>query len=198
MPTERSAAPCGRTGSSPTAPAAAVSGPTEEAMTTRLDVSVLICTRDRSALVEGCLDSVLACSPAPVEVVVVDQSRDQATRRAVDRRQGAAVPVRYVRGIGHGLSRAKNQGVPECAGAIIAFTDDDCLADPRWVEALTGPIVSGRAGVAVGGAPPGEGGGGGGGTTSVFAPQGGPGFSRAGHPPRRGGGGDIPPPPGAL
>src|SRR2546428_3615776 len=150
MPTGRSAAPCGRTVSSPTAPAAAVSGPTEEAMTTRLDVSVLICTRDRSALVEGCLDSVLACSPAPVEVVVVDQSRDQATRQAVDRRQGAAVPVRYVRGIGKGLSRAKNQGIANCAAAVIAFTDDDCLVDPRWVEALTGPIVSGRAEAVVG------------------------------------------------
>src|SRR5436309_15421307 len=116
MPTGRSAAPCGRTGSSPTAPAAAVSVPTEEAMTTRLDVSVLICTRDRSALVEGCLDSVLACSPAPAEVVVVDQSRDQATRRAVDRRQRAAVPVRYVRGLGQGPSRGNAQGAGDCAG----------------------------------------------------------------------------------
>src|SRR6266568_3495783 len=54
MPTGRSGAPCGRTDSSPIAPAAAVSGPIEEAMTTRLDVSVLICTRDRSALLDGC------------------------------------------------------------------------------------------------------------------------------------------------
>ena len=160
-------------------------------MTTRLDVSVLICTRDRSALVEGCLDSVLACSPAPVEVVVVDQSRDQATRQAVDRRQGAAVPVRYVRGIGHGLSRAKNQGVPECAGAIIAFTDDDCLADPRWVEALAGPIVSGRAGAVVGRTLPEKAVGGREDTTSVYAPEGSPVFSRRTHPWRVGGGGNF-------
>ena len=53
---------------------------------TRPDVSVLICTRDRSALLETCLDSVLACSPAPAEVVIVDQSGDQATRKAVDGR----------------------------------------------------------------------------------------------------------------
>src|SRR5437899_1497740 len=111
MPTGRFVAPCGRTGCSPTAPAAAACGPTEEEMTKQLDVSVLICTRDRSALLEGALDSVLACSPAPAEVVVVDQSGDQTTRMAVSRRQGAAVPVRYVRGIGTGLSRAKNQGI---------------------------------------------------------------------------------------
>src|SRR6059036_2058783 len=135
MPTERSAAPCGRTGSSPTAPAAAVSGPTEEAMTTRLDVSVLICTRDRSALLEACLDSVLACAPAAAEVVVVDQSADEATRLVVGRRLGSAVPVRYLRGVGTGLSRAKNQGIAACTTAVIAFTDDDCLAERGWIEA---------------------------------------------------------------
>ncbi|HYS04803.1 MAG TPA: glycosyltransferase family A protein [Candidatus Dormibacteraeota bacterium] len=160
-------------------------------MTTRPDVSVLICTRDRSALLENCLDSVLACSPAPAEVVIVDQSGDQATRKAVDGRQGRKVPVRYIRGIGTGLSRAKNQGIPECAGAIIAFTDDDCLADTRWVEALTGPIISGRAGAVVGRTLPEKGVAGREDTTSVYSPEGCPVFSRRTHPWRVGGGGNF-------
>src|SRR5881296_684569 len=191
MPTERSAAPCGRTGSSPTAPAAAVCGPTEGTMTRRLEVSVLICTRDRSALLEGCLDSVLACSPAPAEVVVVDQSQDQATRQVVGRRKGAFVPVRYVRGIGTGLSRAKNQGIADCAAAVVAFTDDDCLVDSKWVEALSGPIVTGRAEAVVGRTLPEKGVGGLEETSSVYAPEGCPVFSRRTHPWRVGGGANF-------
>jgi len=160
-------------------------------MTTRLDVSVLICTRDRSALLEGCLDSVLGCSPAPAEVIVVDQSRDEATRLAVSRRQGRAVPVRYVRGIGTGLSRAKNQGVADGTARVIAFTDDDCLADPGWIEALCEPILAGRAEAVVGRTLPETSIGGMDETYSFYAPEGSPVFRRRTHPWRVGGGGNF-------
>jgi len=160
-------------------------------LTTRTDVSVLICTRDRSALLEACLDSVLACSPAAAEVVVVDQSADEATRLVVGSRQGSAVPVRYVRGIGTGLSRARNQGIAACTTAVIAFTDDDCLAERGWIEALTEPIVSGRAEAVAGRTLPAtcdesteE-------TSSFYAPRGRPVFSRRTHPWRVGGGGNF-------
>jgi glycosyltransferase involved in cell wall biosynthesis len=160
-------------------------------MLTRLDVSVLICTRDRSALLEDCLDSVLACSPAPAEVVVVDQSEDQATQVAVGRRQGGAVPVRYARGIGRGLSRARNQGIAECAGSVVAFTDDDCLVGTGWVESLAGPILAGRAEAVVGRTLPERAAAGLQETSSVYAPEGRPVFSRRTHPWRVGGGGNI-------
>jgi glycosyltransferase involved in cell wall biosynthesis len=159
--------------------------------TTPLDVSVLICTRDRSALLEGCLDSVLGCAPPPAEVVVVDQSRDEATRSAVDRRQGSAAPIRYVRGIGTGLSRARNQGIPECAASVIAFTDDDCKVDTAWLEALTEPLRAGRADAAVGRTLPEVRAGGAEETSSFYAPMGSPVFSRRTHPWRVGGGGNF-------
>jgi glycosyltransferase involved in cell wall biosynthesis len=159
-------------------------------MTHRADVSVLICTRDRSHLLDGCLDSVLGCSPAPAEIVIVDQSRDEATRLLVTGRH-AAVPIRYVRGNGTGLSRARNQGIAECRGAVIAFTDDDCRAEPGWVGALSEPVLAGRAGAAAGrtlaaGSAEGleE-------TRSVHAPKGIPVFSRRSHPWRVGGGGNF-------
>lgn len=159
--------------------------------TTPLDVSVLICTRDRSALLEGCLDSVLGCTPPPAEVIVVDQSRDETTRSAIDRRQRGAAPIKYVRGIGAGLSRARNQGIAECAAPVLAFTDDDCRVDPSWLAALTESIRTGRADAAVGrtlpevrdrGAQP---------TSSFYAPMGRPVFSRRTHPWRVGGGGNF-------
>jgi GT2 family glycosyltransferase len=35
-----------------------------------------------------------------------------------------------------GLSRARNRGVAESTGEIIAFTDDDVIVDPLWIRAL--------------------------------------------------------------
>jgi glycosyltransferase involved in cell wall biosynthesis len=160
-------------------------------MTTLPDVSVLICTRDRSALLEGCLDSVLGCSPPPAEVIVVDQSRDEATRLAVGRRQGGKAPIRYLRGIGTGLSRARNQGIAECTSPVIAFTDDDCRVDPAWLFELTEPLRAGRADAAVGRTLPESNADGAGETSSFYAPAGSPVFSRRTHPWRVGGGGNF-------
>ena len=110
---------------------------------------------------------------------------------AVSRRQGAAVPVRYVRGIGTGLSRAKNQGIADCTAAVIAFTDDDCLADPGWLETLTEPILCGRAEAVVGRTLPERAVGGLEETSSIYSPDGCPTFSRRTHPWRVGGGGNF-------
>ena len=159
--------------------------------TTPLNVSVLICTRDRSALLEGCLDSVVGCTPPPAEVIVVDQSCDDTTRAAIDRRPGSATPIRYVRGVGTGLSRARNQGIAACAAPVIAFTDDDCLVDPAWLEALTEQVRGGRADAAVGRTLPEVRDGGAQPTSSFYAPMGKPVFSRRTHPWRVGGGGNF-------
>ncbi len=35
-----------------------------------------------------------------------------------------------------GLSAARNHGVLEARGEIVAFTDDDVVVDPRWIEGL--------------------------------------------------------------
>jgi len=154
-------------------------------------VSVLICTRDRSEMLETCLRSVLECSVPAAEVIVVDQSRDESTRLAVCRYQGGKVPVRYLRGKGFGLSRAKNQGIADCTSDIIAFTDDDCRVDPGWIAALIEPLLSGTASAAVGRTVSGQAEQGGDETFSVYAPGGARVFGRRTHPWRVGGGGNF-------
>jgi GT2 family glycosyltransferase len=154
-------------------------------------VSVLICTRDRSEMLEACLVSVLACSPGADEVVIVDQSRDEATRLVVCRHQGGKVPVRYLRGKGMGLSRAKNQGIADCTGDIVAFTDDDCRVDAGWLAALIEPLRSSDAAAAVGRTLPGAVGQDGEETFSVYAGPNGRRFHARSHPWRVGGGGNF-------
>lgn len=142
-------------------------------------------------MLEECLASVLACAPAPAEVVVVDQSSDDATRHLVCRHQGGAVPVRYLRGRGTGLARARNQGIADCTAPVVAFTDDDCRVEPGWIGALTDAIRSGAADAAAGRTLPDLPEGGGAATFSRYAPERPPVFSRRTHPWRVGGGGNF-------
>ena len=154
-------------------------------------ISVLICTRDRSSMMEECLRTVLACSPAATEIVVVDQSRDETTRLAVCRHQGGKVPVRYLRSRGTGLSLAKNQGIADCTSDIVAFTDDDCRVDPGWLGAIAAPLIAGTAGAAAGKTLPEPGSNGTEETASVFAPPRARTFGSRTHPWRVGGGGNF-------
>lgn len=48
----------------------------------------------------------------------------------------ARVEVRCVRSAQAGPARARNAGAAAARGRTLAFTDDDCLPDPRWVRAL--------------------------------------------------------------
>jgi Glycosyltransferases, probably involved in cell wall biogenesis len=154
-------------------------------------VSILICTRDRPEMLETCLRSVLEGTVAAAEVIVVDQSQDEATRLSVCRYQGGKVPVRYLRGKGVGVSRAKNQGIADCTSDIIAFTDDDCLVDPGWIAALIEPLLAGRASASVGRTVSGPAEGDGEETFSVYAPDSAMVFGPRTHPWRVGGGGNF-------
>jgi glycosyltransferase involved in cell wall biosynthesis len=109
-------------------PATVVSLPTRR-------VSVIVCTRDREDSLRTALTSVLASDWPDLELVVVDNApRTSATRDVV---AGLADPrVRYVLEPRPGLSVARNRGVAEATGDILAFTDDDVIADPNWVKAI--------------------------------------------------------------
>ncbi|MEU6235446.1 glycosyltransferase family 2 protein [Kitasatospora sp. NPDC047058] len=98
-------------------------------------VSVIVCTRDRDALLPRCLDSLVRIGPPVTEVILVDNApRDDSTEKLVRSRYGDL--VRYVREPLPGLARARNRGLAAARGEICAFTDDDAIADSRWVTAL--------------------------------------------------------------
>ncbi|MEA2332357.1 MAG: hypothetical protein QOH58_2495 [Thermoleophilaceae bacterium] len=98
-------------------------------------VSVVVPTRGRAAYLEVTLDSLLAQRGGIAhEIIVVDDDGvGDATADAVAARPG----VRYVpHGARRGLNVARNTGVRESRGSLIAFVDDDVLVPPGWLEAL--------------------------------------------------------------
>lgn len=116
-------------------------------------LSVVIPTRRRPALLARCLHALMAQTlpGAAFEVVVVDDGSTEDTRTAcadaADRAAAGGGPaIRYLRPQGtHGPAAARNRGWRAAAGPLVAFTDDDTLADPDWLRqgeaALAAPGV---------------------------------------------------------
>ncbi|HEV3212301.1 MAG TPA: glycosyltransferase [Acidimicrobiales bacterium] len=95
-------------------------------------MSVVVPTKDRPELLARCVARLLvACDAAGrrCEVVLVDDGSATPVRDVGDAR------VRVVRTEGVGPSRARNRGIEEARGAIVAFTDDDVEVDEGWLAA---------------------------------------------------------------
>jgi GT2 family glycosyltransferase len=67
----------------------------------------------------------------------LDQSRDDGLVTVLARCADRGVPVTYVRQSRRGLSASRNLAVERARHPIVAFTDDDCVPDPGWIEEIT-------------------------------------------------------------
>lgn len=97
-------------------------------------VTAVVCTRDRTADLAICLDALNRLDYPNLEILVVDNApQEEATWQLVSTRYPH---VRYVREPHPGLSWARNRAIVEAHGEIIAFTDDDVVVDPGWIQAV--------------------------------------------------------------
>jgi len=95
-------------------------------------ISVVICTRDRTDLLKGALEALLALDYPDREIIVIDNApTNTSTAEFV-----ARLPVRYVKEERPGLDWARNRGIAEARHEIIAFTDDDARPDRGWLRAI--------------------------------------------------------------
>jgi len=95
--------------------------------------TVAICTRERPDDLARTLTAVCRLSPAPREVLVVDNAPTTARTRAVAERFPR---VRYTVEPAKGLNRARNRALREAGGEVVAFTDDDAVPEPAWLQGL--------------------------------------------------------------
>jgi GT2 family glycosyltransferase len=100
-------------------------------------VTVVVATRDRPQRLDRCLEALAEVTYAPFEVLVVDNAPStRETLAVVRQRSGVDARIRYVRELRPGLSCARNRGLGEARGELVAFTDDDVVVDPGWLDGV--------------------------------------------------------------
>ncbi len=108
-------------------------------------ISVIVATRDRPASLESSLDSLLRQAYPRFDIVVVDNApSSSATRDLVLGKYASSGRVRYLREDCPGLGLAHNRGVAATTSPILAFTDDDVVADPHWLAEIAAAFDGGE------------------------------------------------------
>jgi glucosyl-dolichyl phosphate glucuronosyltransferase len=98
------------------------------------ELSVVICTHDRSHDVAECLQSLLAqAQDAALQVVVIDSASSGAHRERLASivRNDPSIVLRRLEQ--PGLSLARNEGARLATGAWIAYLDDDAVPASDWL-----------------------------------------------------------------
>jgi glycosyltransferase involved in cell wall biosynthesis len=102
-----------------------------------VSTSIVICTRNRSAVLDRCLSTIADVDGVDrADVLVVDNGSTDETAAVVERWTRTLPGTRYVREAKIGLSHARNTGMDHARGDIIAFLDDDVLVDRCWLDGL--------------------------------------------------------------
>lgn len=100
-------------------------------------VSVVVCAYNASDTIEDCLSSLERLDYPDYEVLVVNDGSHDATSSLA----GRFPSVRVIDIPNGGLSTARNVGLAEASGEIIAYTDADTRADPEWLTYLVQPFL---------------------------------------------------------
>lgn len=108
----------------------------------RPPITVVVATRDRPSALKFCLESILAMTYGPFDVVVVDSASTwpQASRTIVsDFNDGR---LSWIHSDRPGLAYAHNLALQRVSAPITAFTDDDVMVDSRWLEFIAGGFTA--------------------------------------------------------
>jgi len=126
---------------------------------TQPTISVIICcyTMERLNDIKEAVDSVLNQTLKPYEVILSVDHNEELFRKLVEtyrdsieiRRkfpnlnESQPISIKLVLNTGaQGLSETRNVGIHAATGDIVAFIDDDAIAEPDWLETLTNLFLS--------------------------------------------------------
>jgi glycosyltransferase involved in cell wall biosynthesis len=113
-----------------------------------MNITVVLCTYNRAYSLATTLASIAAMTMSESfewEVLVVDNNSSDRTRRVCEefcRRYPDH--FRYLFEPQQGLSNARNAGIRNAQGEIIAFTDDDVIVETTWLQSLTAELHDGQ------------------------------------------------------
>lgn len=100
-----------------------------------MKISIVIPTYNRAVLLKKCLDSLVNQThpKTDYEIIVVDDGSQDNTE-AILKNFYNKINIVYFKQSNKGPGAARNLGIKNTKGEIIAFIDDDCTADKDWLE----------------------------------------------------------------
>lgn len=99
-------------------------------------VTVIVCTRDRAALLRESLSAILKLDYPDFDVLVVDNAPKTGETATMVREEFGDPRIRLLTEPRPGLSNARNAGLRQAQGDIIAYTDDDVVVDAAWLQEI--------------------------------------------------------------
>jgi glycosyltransferase involved in cell wall biosynthesis len=124
-------------------------------------VSFVIATKDRAALLEDCVRSILGVRVVgtPPEILVVDDGSSDNTVARMRRLETEHAGLRVVANEGRGQNAGRNTGLRHAAHDLVVLVDDDELVPPEYLAVLDEIVTAFPDAAAYGGpyrAQPGE------------------------------------------
>lgn len=105
-------------------------------------VSVVVCAYNAADTLDDCLTSLAALDYPDYEVIVVNDGSRDRTGEIAHGRERTDPHVRVIDIPNGGLSAARNVGLAEASGEIVAYTDADVRVEPDWLSYLVQPFVT--------------------------------------------------------
>ncbi|WP_011306147.1 glycosyltransferase [Methanosarcina barkeri] len=96
-------------------------------------VSVVVGIRNEEKFIEECIESLINLDYPrdSYEIIIIDGMSTDKTRDIVQK-----YPVKLLLNEKKNVAAARNLGVENARGELVAFTDGDCKVDPQWLKAL--------------------------------------------------------------
>lgn len=98
-------------------------------------ISVAICTRNRAALLEKAVRSVLPQMTGDAELLIIDNASTDDTPAVAAQLAAASPCMKVLREEELGISAARNVALKKARGEFVLFLDDDETAEPDWLAA---------------------------------------------------------------
>jgi len=102
-----------------------------------VDVSICIATYRRPEGLSRLLDSLDRLKipiGIEVEIIVVDNDREESAASVAQSRSGSIGPIRYCVEPRQNIALARNRALSQASGEWILFIDDDEVADENWIS----------------------------------------------------------------
>ena len=95
--------------------------------------SIIVVTKNHSAYLTKCLNSILNQSYKNFEVIIIDHNSSDNTAEIIKKFKSEKIKY-FLNTESKGMAAVRNYGIKKSNGDYIFFTDSDCMPAKNWVE----------------------------------------------------------------